>query len=238
MLLDLDILIKMALGGVGIWTLYYKRTEILAITHKDFTAKLDSTIRFYRDFFDNVNVNKLVLDRAAQELARLDYVDYDFICYLIKLHDARLIDLDQMIRLYRSGRKFIVYTPQNEVTVTNFKMKIKDGRSVKKQVFYFAFQYVFFAMLIILPLVFSKYLPNLSQLEIPFFAYFFAGSYFLGCFILSFIGLLDSGKIQDAETFLEKLNEADIQYQSIMNQQVLEESNKNLVSNYSEYQRR
>lgn len=238
MVFDLDIFIKIALGGVAIWTLYYKRTEILALSHKDFTAKLDSTIRFYKEFFDQKNVNKLILDRAAQELARLDYVDFDLICYLIKLHDARLIDLDQLIRLYRTGRKFIIYTPQKEVSFINFKMKIKEGRTLDRQVSYFIVQYVFFAMLIILPLVFSENLPDFTQIKIPFFAYFFAGSYFLGCFLLSFIGLIDSGKIYDAKTFLEKLKEADTQYQSIANRQIREEPNLKLISNYSEYKRR
>ena len=238
MLLDLDILIKMALGGVGIWTLYYKRTEILAITHKDFTAKRDSTIRFEKDFFDKGNVSKLVLDRAAQELARLDYVDSDFICYLIKLHDARLIDLDQMIRLYRSGRNFIIYTPQKEVTASNFKIKIKDGRTVGRQVFYFGFQYVIFAMLIVFPLAFSGNIPSLIQVKNILFAYFFGGAYILGCLFLSVKALIDSVDIRDAETFIQKLNDADVQYQAMVSQKEIEASNKKLISNYSEYQRR
>lgn len=239
MIFDPDTISKFALGLVAIWGLYYKRTEILALTHKNFTAKLDSTIRFYKDFFDKENEKKLVLDRAAQELARLDYVDYDFICYLIKLHDARLIDLDQIIRLYKTGRKFIIYTPQKNVTATNFKMKIKDGRTVNTQVLRFNIQYIFFAALIAFPVAFSgQLLPDSIQVKIPFFTYFFVGAYVLGCFILSITGLLDSGKIRDAETFLEKLEVADTEYRAIISQQTLEESNKNLVSNYSEYQRR
>lgn len=234
---DLDTFTKFALGVAAIWTLYYKKTEILSLTHKDFTARLDSTIRFYKDFFGKTGANKLILDRAAQELARLDYVDFDFICYLIKLHDTRLIDLDQMIRLYREGRKFIIYTPQKDVTHINFKIKIKDGRTIDKQVFYFGFQYVFFAMLIVLPFAFSGQLSNLIQLKIPFFVYLVGGAYFLGCFILSLLGLLDSGKIRDAETFLKKLKDTDTQYQAIIRQKALEESNKSVVSNYSEFRR-
>lgn len=214
MVFDLDIFIKFALGVAGIWTLYYKRTEILALTHKDYTAKLDSTIRFNRDFFNKEGVSKLILDRAAQELARLDYVDYDFICYLIKLHDARLLDLDQMIRLYRNGRKFIIYTAQTDVTATNFKMKIKSGRTVNRQIFYFGSQYVFFAMLIALPFIFSTQLPSLSHLNAPFLVYFISGTYLLGCFILSVVALLDSTNLQDTKTFLEKLKKADQEYQA------------------------
>lgn len=95
---------------VGIIGIFFKRQEITALAHKDYTAKLDSTNRFFENFFEKYGVRRLVLDRAAQELARLDYVDYDFICYLVKLHEARLINLDQIIRLYKSGRKFIEYT--------------------------------------------------------------------------------------------------------------------------------
>lgn len=45
-----DIVIKAGLAIVAIWTLFYKRTEILGLTHKNYTAKLDSTVRFFESF--------------------------------------------------------------------------------------------------------------------------------------------------------------------------------------------
>ncbi len=237
MVFDWDIAIKLALGGVAIWTLYYKRTEIQSLSHKDFTAKLDSTIRFKKDFYEKNNVSKLVKDRAAQELARLDYVDYDFIYYLIKLHEARVVNMDELLRLYKSGRKFIIYTPQEKVSVNNFKLKIKEGRSVKRQAFIYSSQYLFFAMLFVLPFAFSEVLLKYIPKNIPWFAYFFAGVFLTSCFIMAISSLLDTANIHDAETFIDKLKKADDEYQEILRQKELEELNKPKVSNYSEYHR-
>lgn len=216
---------------VGIIGIFFKRQEITALAHKDYTAKLDSTNRFFENFFEKDGVRRLVLDRAAQELARLDYVDYDFICYLVKLHEARLINLDQIIRLYKSGRKFIEYTPQQNVSASNFTLKIKDGRSVKKQVIIFGAQYFFFALLLVLPFLLASILSNWLPTQVSLFVYFFGGAYLFGCFLLALMGLLDSENIKDAENFLNKINEADAPYLEITKQKMMEESkNKRIIT--------
>ncbi|WP_212815483.1 hypothetical protein [Acinetobacter sp. NRRL B-65365] len=234
---DMDIAIKLALGLVAMWTLYYKRTEIIALTHKDFGSKLESTSRFFKDFLYDNKKSKLERDRAAQEIARLDYVDYDLVAYLIKLHEARLINFDQMIRYYKLGRKFIVYTPGENITAQNFKLKLKEGRTVNKQVLIYGAQYVIFAMLFITPLAFSsEILPNIN-FEPTFFHYLFGGIYLFGCFILSILALLDTGKIHDAETFFERVKKADSEYETIRKIEHSENLNNSSISNISEYRR-
>lgn len=224
--MDLDITIKLALGLVAIWTLYYKRTEIIALGHKDFSAKLEATTRFFKDFYPPNKKNKLEADRAAQELARLDYVDYDFVSYLIKLHEKRLINFDQVLFHYKRGRKFIIYTPEENLSVKNFKLKIKEGRTIKRQVLIFITQYIVFAFLFIVPLVFSKYFVNILEVKLTFFSYLIAAVYLFVCLSLSLNNLFDSGNIQDAESFLEQINSAEMKMNDI-NRNFVENNTKN-----------
>ncbi|WP_213067369.1 hypothetical protein [Acinetobacter pittii] len=223
--MDLDITIKLALGLVAIWTLYYKRTEIIALGHKDFSAKLESTTRFLKDFYPLDKKSKLEGDRAAQELARLDYVDHDFVTYLIKLHEKRLINFDQLLSHYKRGRKFIIYTPEENLSAKNFKLKIKEGRTIKMQVFIFIAQYIIFAFLFIVPLVFSSFFVNNLEAKLTFFSYIIAGIYLFGCLSLSLINLFDSGNIHDAESFLDQINSAEMKMNDI---------NRNLIENNTE----
>ncbi|MDV7619340.1 hypothetical protein R4670_11880 [Acinetobacter baumannii] len=213
--MDLDITIKLALGLVAIWTLYYKRTEIIALGHKDFSAKLESTTRFFKDFYAPNMKNKLEKDRAAQDLARLDYVDYNLVIYLVKLHERKLINFDQILIHYKNGHKFIIYRSEENLSSKNFKLKIKEGRPIRIQAFIFVAQYIFFAFLFIMPLVFSSYFLNTLEVKFTFFSYLVVGMYLFGCLILSLTGLFNSGNIHDAGSFLDQINRAEIQLDDI-----------------------
>lgn len=121
---------------VAIVGIFFKREEILALKNKDYTAKLDSTIRFFKEFYDRNDHRKLVLDRAAQEVVRLDIVDYKFVEYLIKLDEQYLINIDEILQHYRNGHKFIEYLPSSKkLSAKSFKLKLKKDRSLKKQIF-------------------------------------------------------------------------------------------------------
>lgn len=235
--MDVDITIKLALGLVAIWTLYYKRTEIVTLGHKDFSAKLESTTRFFKDYYPLGEKSKLEGDRAAQELARLNYADHDLVSYLIKLHEKRLINFDQLLSHYKRGHKFIIYEPEKNLSAKNFKLKIKEGRTIKKQVFIFLTQYIVFAFLFIVPLVFSSYFINTLQVKFTFFSYLIAGIYLLGCLALSLINLFDSGNIHDAESFLDQINNAEMKMNEI-NENFLENTSKkseiNILNQFQE----
>lgn len=236
----LEIVIKIALAIATIWTLFYKRAEILGIAHKDYTAKLDSTVRFFKEFFNDNNQKKLILDRASQELARSDYVDYDLISYLIRLHEARAIIFDDIVRLYKLGRKSITYIPQVIVTSECFKLKVKEARSVKKQIFLWGIQYVFFASLFFLPLMFSEYIINtLANSSAPILIYLLCIMYLIATFMMAFIPLLQSTNLRDAETFINKLKKADEKYKEYeeLEKIRLEVKNRISVNNVREYRR-
>lgn len=234
---DLDIFIKCALGLVAIWTLYYKRTEIVALMHKDYGSKLESTTRFFKEFLKDEKKSKLERDRAAQEIARLDFVDYDMVAYLIKLHEARLVNFDKIIRYFKRGHKLIVYTPDENVNSQNFKLKIKEGRSVNRQVFNYGAQYVFFAMLLMIPIAFSSEILRNMHSEPTFFHYLFGGAYLFLCFILSLLPLLNTGNLHDADSFIESIKKADLELEAIRQNEQVENLNNSTISNFSEYRR-
>ena len=206
----LDILIKAGLAFIAVGTLFYKRTEILGLTNKEYTAKLDSTVRFFDKFYKKENLNKLTLDRSAQELTRSDYVDYNLIVYLVELNQERQINFDYLVRLYRSGRKFLIYKPNIKVDSSCFVFNLKEGRSVKRQTIYWNIKYVITAFLFFSPFIFlgeKSYKIVMENINIVSGFYIFA--YFFGTAILAISSLVNSTDLRDADIFLKKIKEAD-----------------------------
>lgn len=237
---QIEILIKLVLAVVTIWTLFYKAKEILTLLNKDYTAKLDSTVRFFEQFYNKETEKRLTLDRAAQELVRSDFVDYDLVVYLIKLHELRLINFDQLMKLFKFGRKFLIYTNKDIISSDAFTLKIKTGRKVKKQIKYWNIQYAIFATLFLIPLVFwDSWLKGVLSQNLNMIIYIYLLAYFVGSLILAFLPLLQSNDLQDAEEFIAKLKEADEQYKEYeVSERVLHEIKKTkTIGNVREYER-
>lgn len=206
----MEILIKIVLAVATIWALFYKGKEILNLLNKDYTAKLDSTVRFFDKFYKNERENKLTLDRSAQELTRSDYVDYDLIMYLIDLNEKRLISFDNLIRLYKHGRKFLTYSPTLVVNSSCFELKLKKDRSVRRQTIYWNITYVITAFLFFSPFIFlgeKTYHTVMENINIVVGFYVFA--YFFGTAILAISSLVNTTDLRDADIFLKEIKEAD-----------------------------
>lgn len=201
----------------AIWMVYFKREEILSLRHKDFTTKLDSTIRFFKDFYKNTKEKKLVLDRAAQDIAKLNFVDFKSMNFLITLHELELLNFDEMIDLYRRGKKFISYDPNcKNVSAESFKLKLKNNNSVKYHVIKFNILYFVSAFFCIFPLFFSSWFVQILNVgKAPVLAWILGIIYFIATFILAVRSLFDSSDLRDADTFIHKLNKADQEYKKI-----------------------
>lgn len=207
---QLDILIKAGLALLAVWTLFYKRTEVLGLAQKEYTAKLDSTARFFEKFYKNENENKLTLDRSAQELTRSDYVDYDLIVYLLDLNEKRLVNFDKIIRLYKHGRKFLTYTSCESVNSSCFELKIKKDRTVRNQVIRWNITYVVMAFLFFLPFIFfggKTYNLLIENMNIIVAIYVLA--YFLGTAVIAVSSLVKTTDLRDADIFLKEIKDAD-----------------------------
>lgn len=200
---------------VAIIGVFFKREEILSLRHKDFTAKLDSTLRFFKEFYGRTDQRKLVLDRAAQEVVRLDFVDSKTIEYLIKLDENYLINIDETLNQYRIGRKFISYIPTvGDASEHNFQLKVPKNRSVKKQIFFNNAQYFIFAIMACIPFLFSSWFYEiLTSKNTPFIYILFSIIFVVACLMAAVINLLEGSDLNNANNFINKIREADRDYQ-------------------------
>lgn len=196
---------------VGVLGIFFKREEILSLRGKDFTARLDSTVRFFKDFYTNTDERKLVLDRAAQELVRQDFVNFRFVQYLIKLDEQYLINFDEILNHYRRGREFIKYDSLNKETdVNNFVLNTPKNRAVKTQVILYNVFYFVFAFIGLAPFLFSSWFNNfLSSKGTPFIFIIFTIFFVVVVFGIALGSLLQANSLQHADDFISKLQEAE-----------------------------
>ncbi|MCH7296028.1 hypothetical protein [Acinetobacter higginsii] len=199
-------------GLAAVIGLFYKREEVLSLRHKDFSTRLDATIRFFDEFYGKEQgKNKLVLDRAAQDVVKSELIDFKFLCYLIKLDENFLIKLDELIHHYKVGKEFIIYLPSlGQVDVNNFSLKLKNDRSVKKQNLFFNLQYFLFAFIVSIPFLISPWFSSfLMSKETPLI--FVLCTVILGfaSFMAAAVALLQASSLSHAEKFMQKITEAD-----------------------------
>src|SRR5690606_11006558 len=95
---------------IAIITLFLKRHEITNLKHKKISDRLVSSIQYFEKYYDSGNVNQLVLDRAAQDLAKSPNVDHNLVNKLIEFHQHYLVSFDHMIFLFDQGINYISYT--------------------------------------------------------------------------------------------------------------------------------
>lgn len=192
--------------------LFYKREEVLSLKHKDFSTRLDATIRFFNEFYGKEEgKNKLVLDRAAQDVVKSELIDFKFLCYLINLDEKFLIKLDELIHHYKIGKEFIIYSPDSaEVDSNNFNLKLKKNRSVKTQNIFFNLQYFLFASIVSIPFLVSPWLSSfLLSKNTPFI--FIICTIIIGTvsFMAAAVALMQASSLSHADKFMKKIKEAD-----------------------------
>lgn len=200
------------LAGIAAFIgIFYKREEVLSLRHKDFSARLDATVRFFNEFYEKENEKKLVLDRAAQDVVKSDLMDFKFLCYLIKLDEKFLIKLDDLIHHYKVGNEFVDYSPsKNDVDVNSFELKVPKNRTVKRQNLYFNTQYFFFAFMACIPFLISPWFSNfLFGKGTPFIFIIAVIILTLASLMAAVIALLQSSNLAHANKFIEKITEAD-----------------------------
>lgn len=199
-------------GLAAVIGLFYKREEVLALRHKDFSTRLDATIRFFDEFYGKEQgKNKLVLDRAAQDVVKSELIDFKFLCYLIKLDENFLIKLDELIHHYKVGKEFIIYLPSlGQVDVNNFSLKLKNDRSVKKQNLFFNLQYFLFAFIVSIPFLISPWFSSfLMSKDTPLIFVLCTAILGFASFMAAAVALLQASSLSHAEKFMQKITEAD-----------------------------
>ncbi|QNH50192.1 hypothetical protein HWI77_10625 [Acinetobacter venetianus] len=199
-------------GLAAVIGLFYKREEVLSLRHKDFSTRLDATIRFFDEFYGKEDgKNKLVLDRAAQDVVKSELIDFKFLSYLIQLDEKFLIKLDELIHHYKVGKEFIIYSPSlGKVDINNFSLKLKNGRSVKRQILMFDAQYFFFAFIFSIPFLISPWFSSFLMADkTPFI--FVICTIILGfvSFMAAVVAMVQASNLHHAAEFIKKIQEAE-----------------------------
>ncbi|MCH2002989.1 hypothetical protein [Acinetobacter seifertii] len=199
-------------GIAAVVGLFYKREEVLSLKHKDFSTRLDATIRFFNEFYGKEEgKNKLVLDRAAQDVVKSELIDFKFLCYLINLDEKFLIKLDELIHHYKVGKEFIIYSPNSaKVDSNSFNLKLKKNRSVKTQSIFFNLQYFSFASIVSIPFLFSPWFSSfLLSKNTPFIFIICTIIIGVASFMAAAVALMQASSLSHADKFMQKIKEAD-----------------------------
>lgn len=199
-------------GIAAVVGLFYKREEVLSLKHKDFSTRLDATIRFFNEFYGKEGgKNKLVLDRAAQDVVKSELIDFKFLCYLINLDEKFLIKLDELIHHYKVGKEFIIYSPNSaKVDSNSFDLKLKKNRSVKTQSIFFNLQYFLFASIVSIPFLFSPWFSSfLLSKNTPFIFIICTIIIGVASFMAAAVALMQASSLSHADKFMQKIKEAD-----------------------------
>ncbi|OTG83551.1 hypothetical protein [Acinetobacter sp. ANC 4648] len=200
------------LAGIAAFIgIFYKREEVLSLRHKDFSARLDATVRFFNEFYGKQNEKKLVLDRAAQDVVKLDLMDFKFLCYLIKLDEKFLIKLEDLVHHYSVGHEFIDYSPsKNDVDINSFILKVPKNRTVKKQNIIYNAQYFLFAFIACIPFLISPWISQiLFEKKTPLIFTIALIIMMLASLMTAVVALLQSSSLAHANKFIEKIKKAD-----------------------------
>jgi hypothetical protein len=135
----------------------------------------------------------------------------------VTLHEASLIDFDEMIRLYRKGLEFIEFDHlSNSITLSNIRLKVKKQREPEKQIKIYDHQYFIYAFVAVYPLLFMDYILKLMHQFKISSVFTIAGIIIMAiCFMNATISLFESAALKNANDFIKKLKIADNQFQLI-----------------------
>lgn len=196
---------------VAIITLFFKLHEITSFKHKKISDRLASSIQYFDKYFEKGQTNQLVLDRAAQDLAKSPNVDHNLVNKLIEFHQNYLVNFDHMVTLFDDGYQFITYKKSHtlnlklDLYLTPFLFLTPTWRRFLFVIGYFIFTtsgVMLFLLLI-----------NLK--DVQFMAALIVVVISLALISLGFLFLILVDRIKQANNFIIKINEANIKYEAM-----------------------
>lgn len=196
---------------VAIITLFLKRHEITSLKHKKISDRLASSIQYFEKYYERGQTNQLVLDRAAQDLAKSSNVDHNLVNKLIEFHQNYLLNFDQMIFLFDEGNRYISYSKGQEFNISN-DLSIKPFMSIRPnhRRYIFMAGYFIFAFTGLLLFV---VLTNIKNVQVIMLLAIFVWSAIFMAFALLFLVLENS--LKRADDFIKELNTANDKYKAI-----------------------
>lgn len=196
---------------IAIITLFLKRHEITSLKHKKISDRLVSSIQYFEKYYERRQTNQLVLDRAAQDLAKSPHVDHNLVNKLIELHQNHLINFDRMILLFDGGIQYISYKKGHVLDLKKdilLKPFLYFGPTLRRYLF-IAGYFIFACLGGMLFLV----LINSTGIQLVInFAFLIISIAFIA---LVFLCLVLEDKLKSASDFVKQLKDADEKYKVI-----------------------
>lgn len=252
-----DIKNLLAFGGVffsaltAIAMIFYKFKEFENHHENFLNKKLKSSIEYDEKFSKNArknNFSKHVKDAAACDLVGSKDVDSFLVDLLLELNERKLIDLNEMIYLFKRGYKFgylkyeknidiyecfsFRFSKSNSLQYYSNVEKVKNTKKMANISFY-----AFFIVLILYSLFFS-YLVLTST---NFYDFAFPVIFGTITFFLAFLFPMLAIAMDDTSMFLSKFYNAYRIYDEQKkkeDREKLDMQSNSTCSNYSEYRRR
>jgi len=196
---------------VAIITLFFKRHEITSLKHKKISDRLASSIQYFEKYYESGNVNQLVLDRAAQDLAKSPNVDHNLVNKLIDFHQNYLVNFDHMVFLFDQGINYISYTKGQTLNISkdlSVKPFLSLNSTFRRYVLiagYFVFASL--GMLFLLVLSYSSGIQIVINIAFIFMSVVFIA--------LALLCLVLEDQLKDAADFINEINQANVKYKNI-----------------------
>ncbi|WP_445403883.1 hypothetical protein [Acinetobacter vivianii] len=230
---------------------FYKGKELQSLYENNLGKKLKSSIDYDENFFRNITkkeYSKNVKDAAACDLVGSENVDAFLVNLLLEFHERGLVDLNEMIFLFKQGHRFgyLKYDKNNNV----YKMfrfyfskgnneiyysNVENAKKSKKRakiLFIFVFWFLIF---------YSLFFAYFVVTSTTFYDFVFLLILGIIIFSLAFLFPRLSFAMDHTELFLEKFYQAEREYKVLIADEVrkkLEVKSNSTVSNYSQYKRR
>ncbi|MFZ0024030.1 hypothetical protein [Acinetobacter sp.] len=196
---------------IAIITLFLKRHEITNLKHKKISDRLVSSIQYFEKYYDSGNVNQLVLDRAAQDLAKSPNVDHNLVNKLIEFHQNYLVNFDHMVFLFDQGINYISYTKEQTLNISkdlSVKPFLSLNATFRRYVLiggYFVFASLGMALLLVLG--YSRSIQVFVSIGFIFVSVVFIA--------LALLCLVLENQLKDVVDFINEINEANVKYKNI-----------------------
>lgn len=209
--IDWKLVAPIAGALAAIITLFLKRHEITSLKHKKISDRLTSSIQYFEKYFERGQTNQLVLDRAAQDLAKSPNVDHNLVNKLIEFHQNYLVNFDHMVTLFDDGYQFINYKKGQTLNIeSDLSIKPLWFLTPKWRRFLFVIGYFIFASSGAMLLLYLISLKNVHFITVLIMIIIS-----LALISLGFLFLMLEDRIKQANNFIIKINEANAKYKAI-----------------------
>lgn len=196
-------------------TIFFKRYEITSLKHKKISDRLSSSVQYFEKYYDAGQTNQLILDRAAQDLAKSPFVNHAFVNKLIDLHQNFLLDFDEMIFHFEEGRRYIEFKKGKEFEVKSdiyIKPFWKFGLKFRKALFILGY----FVFCIIGSVFIGTFLNSgVGKLPAEWIVSFSRIVFGLLFILGALLCLVFESQLKQASKFIVKLSDADERYKKI-----------------------